>query len=139
MAGESRVRIEIFQIRQQALVELPVHPRLHFALEEGSSRHDDVVVGVPGKELDLHHLVRLVDVVMHLDAGLLLEVADDRGADELRPVVDVQDFSEAAAGVVVAWDGGLEFPEQAASRDARYPSSDRVRKMLIEKRPRGSA
>jgi hypothetical protein len=60
-----------------------VHARLHFPLEKRSSRHDDVVVGVTGQKLDLHHLVRLVDVVMHLDPGLLLEVADDRGPDEV--------------------------------------------------------
>ena len=55
------------------------------------ARHHDVVAGVAGEQLGLQRFQAVVDIVIHLDAGFLLESSPQRrGVDVVGPVVNVQ-------------------------------------------------
>ncbi len=87
-----QLRVEVGEVRQLRLVELPEYARLDLALEEVGARHHDVVARVAGEQLGLEHLVAVEHVVADLDPGLLLEVLDHGRVDVVRPVVDVEDL-----------------------------------------------
>src|SRR6185437_157458 len=65
-------------------------------LEERGRRHDDIEARVAREELRLQHLVLVVNVVVDLDAVLLLEVLQYLRVDVVRPVVDIDDFVAGA-------------------------------------------
>ena len=84
--------VHVLQVRELGLVEKPEDAGLDLLAEEAAGGHDDVIAGMAGEKLGLQRLVGIVDVVIDLDAGLLLEGLDRVLADIVRPVVDVEDL-----------------------------------------------
>src|SRR6185437_13025078 len=88
-------RIQVLEVRQLGFVELLERAGADLELEERGGRHDNVEAGVAGQELGLEHLVLVEDIVVDLDAVLLLEVTEYLRIDVIRPVVHVDDFVAA--------------------------------------------
>jgi len=85
-------RIQVRQVLELRLVERTERARLDQVMRRGSARPHHVVTGAAGQQLGLQDFVRVVDVVVDLDAGPRLEVLDRRLGDVVGPVVDVQDL-----------------------------------------------
>ncbi len=97
--GGEDLRIEIAVIGQLGLVDRLIDLRLDLAREIGRGRrHDQVIARAAGQQLRLQHLVAVIDVVVHVDAGLVLESRDRVGRDIVGPVVDVEELFLGARG-----------------------------------------
>ncbi|MNN01831.1 hypothetical protein D3C81_1144590 [compost metagenome] len=88
--GLQQVLVEVLPVGQLGLVQLLVDAGLDLLGEEVVGRHHDVVARLAGQQLGFQGLVAVVDVVDHLDAGLLLELLHGLRRDVVGPVVDVQ-------------------------------------------------
>ena len=83
-------RIEVPEVLEARLLDRPQQLELGQDAHHVVGRHDEVVVGHARLELGEHGLVRVVEVVAHLDAGPLRELVDDLLRQVLRPDVEVQ-------------------------------------------------
>jgi len=82
----------IRQVRQLRLVQLLEDAGRDLPRQEGGRRYDDIVPGAAGKQLGFQNLVRIEDVVDHLDAGLGGELLEDFLVDIVGPVIDMDDL-----------------------------------------------
>ena len=96
--------------------------RSNSPFEEGSRGRDDIVVGVPDEELSLQLLVRVEYIVIDLDPVFLFEVGDHRRLDEIRPVVDVEDFLRTERCTACSAGGGARI----GAPIRRWPGASRA-------------
>src|SRR5690606_38019030 len=80
-------RVEVFHVRQFAVVQRLVYTCLDLLGQEMIGRHDYIEAGAASEQLGIQHLVGVVYVIGHLDASFLLEVGDGVLGDVVGPVV----------------------------------------------------
>jgi len=87
-----QMRVHVDQVGQQVAVQRLIDTGRDLPLQIVAGRHHHVKARRPGQHPRLERVVRIIDVVVDLDAGRLGELRQAFLGDVVRPVVDVHDL-----------------------------------------------